>query len=46
MTSRRLLILAIAAIVAIGAGVWLAGREGSTGSSAGAGALYPELKET
>ena len=45
MTSRRLLILAIAAIVAIGAGVWLAGREGSTGSSAGAGALYPELKE-
>ena len=45
MTSRRLLILAIAAIVAIGAGVWLAGREGSTGSSAGVGALYPELKE-
>ena len=45
MTSRRLLILAIAAIVAIGAGVWLAGREGSTGSSAGTGALYPELKE-
>lgn len=45
MTSRRLLILAITAIVAIGAGVWLAGREGSTGSSAGTGALYPELKE-
>jgi hypothetical protein len=45
MTSRRLLILAIAAIVAIGAGVWLAGREGSTGSSAGTGALYPQLKE-
>jgi hypothetical protein len=44
MTSRRLLILAIVAIVAIGAGVWLAGREGSTGSSAGSGALYPELK--
>jgi len=45
MTSRRLLILAVVAIVAIGAGVWLAGRQGSTGSSAGSGALYPELKE-
>ncbi|HKQ14262.1 MAG TPA: DUF4340 domain-containing protein [Steroidobacteraceae bacterium] len=45
MTSRRLLILALVAIVAIGAGVWLAGRQGSTGSSAGSGALYPELKE-
>ena len=44
MTSRRLLILALVAIVAIGAGVWLAGRQGSTGSSAGSGALYPELK--
>jgi uncharacterized protein DUF4340 len=44
MTSRNLLILAIVAIVAIGAGVWLAGRQGSTGSSAGTGALYPELK--
>lgn len=45
MTSRRLLILAIVAIVAIGAGVWLAGRQGSTGSSAGSDALYPQLKE-
>ena len=45
MTSRRLLILAIVAIVAIGAGVWLAGRESSTGSSAGTSALYPKLKE-
>jgi Domain of unknown function (DUF4340) len=45
MTSRRLLILALVAIVAIGAGVWLAGRQGSTGSSTGSGALYPELKE-
>jgi hypothetical protein len=44
MTSRRLLILGIAAIVAIVAGVWLAGREGS-GSSAGNTALYPGLKE-
>jgi hypothetical protein len=45
MTSRRLLILGIAAIVAIVAGVWLAGREASSGSSAGTTALYPGLKE-
>lgn len=45
MTSRRLLILGIAAIVAIAAGVWLAGRQGSSGSSAGSSALYPGLKE-
>ena len=45
MTSRRLLILIVAAIVAIAAGVWLAGRQGSSGSTAGTGALYPELKE-
>lgn len=45
MTSRRLLILGLAAIVAIVAGVWLAGRQGSSGTSAGTGALYPGLKE-
>ena len=45
MTSRRLLILIVAAIVAIAAGVWLAGRQGSSGSTAGTAALYPELKE-
>jgi hypothetical protein len=45
MTSRRLLILGIAAIVAIVAGVWLAGRQGSSNTSAGTGALYPGLKE-
>lgn len=45
MTSRRLLILGIAAIVAIVAGVWLAGRQGSSGTSADTGALYPGLKE-
>jgi hypothetical protein len=45
MTSRRLLILGIAAIVIIVAGVWLAGRESSSGSSAGGAALYPGLKE-
>lgn len=45
MTSRRLLILCIAAIVAIAAGVWLAGRQGSSGSGSESGALYPGLKE-
>ncbi len=45
MTSRRLLILIVAAIAAIVAGVWLAGRQDSSGSSTGMGALYPELKE-
>jgi hypothetical protein len=45
MTSRRLLILVIVAILAIGAGVWLAGRQSSTGSTAGTDALYPGLKE-
>lgn len=45
MTSRRLLILVVIAIVAIGAGVWLAGRQGSSSPTAEAGALYPELKE-
>ena len=45
MTSRRLLILGIAAIVAIAAGVWLAGRQGSSGSTTEAAALYPQLKE-
>jgi hypothetical protein len=44
MTSRRLLILGIAAILVIVAGVWLAGREGSSGTSAPTGALYPDLK--
>ena len=45
MTSRRLLILGIAALLIIVAGVWLAGREGSTGASIDAGPLYPGLKE-
>ena len=44
MTSRRLLILGIAALLIVVAGVWLAGREGSSGTSAPAGALYPDLK--
>jgi hypothetical protein len=45
MTSRRLLILGIAAIVVIVAGVWLAGRQNSSGASADTGPLYPGLKE-
>ncbi len=45
MTSRTLLILGIAAVVVIVAGMWLADREGSSGSSAGSEALYPGLKE-
>lgn len=43
MTSRKLLILGIVAVVAVGAGIWLAGRQTSTpAESAG---LYPELKQ-
>jgi len=45
MTSRRLLILGIAAIVVIVAGVWLAGRQNSSDASADTGPLYPGLKE-
>jgi hypothetical protein len=45
MTSQRLLILTIVAIVAIAAGVWLAGRQGSSGSTSETAALYPQLKE-
>src|SRR5215218_7985361 len=44
MTSRKLFILAIVAIVAVGAGIWLAGRQASTPASATA-TLYPELKK-
>ena len=44
MTSRRLLILVVVALVAVGAGVWLAGRQGSSGSTSGTDVLYPELK--
>lgn len=46
MTSRRLLILCIVAVVAIAAGVWLAGRQGSSSSGGERAALYPGLKET
>ena len=44
MTSRRLLTLTIAALLAIGAGVWLAARQSSTGGQDRA-LLYPELKQ-
>ena len=44
MTSRKLSILAIIAIVAVGAGLWLAGRQTST-SSGETATLYPDLKQ-
>src|SRR5687768_12739 len=44
MTSRKLLVLATVAVVAVGAGLWLAGRQTSTPSSESA-VLYPELKK-
>jgi hypothetical protein len=44
MTSRKLLILAIVAVVAVGAGLWLAGRQTST-SSGEVATLYPDLKK-
>jgi hypothetical protein len=45
MTSQRLLILVVVAVVSIAAGVWLAGRQGSSNSAAGTAVLYPELKQ-
>lgn len=44
MTSRKLLILGIVAVVAVGAGIWLAQRQTSTPASETA-VLYPELKK-
>jgi hypothetical protein len=44
MTSRKLLILSIVAIAAVGAGIWLAGRQTSTASGESA-VLYPDLKK-
>lgn len=43
MTSRKLSILAIVAVIAVAAGLWLAGRQTSPPSTASA-ALYPDLK--
>jgi hypothetical protein len=43
MTSKKLLILSIVAVVAVGAGIWLAGRQSST--TAESALLYPELKQ-
>jgi hypothetical protein len=43
MTSRRLLILGLAAILVVGAGVWVAGRQASPPATE-RGALYPQLK--
>lgn len=44
MTSRRLLILSIAALIAIAAGVWIAGRQGASNGGQ-ASALYPDLMQ-
>jgi len=44
MTSRKLLILAIVAVVAVLGGIWLAGRQTST-SSGEVATLYPDLKK-
>ncbi|AMN46334.1 hypothetical protein ACG33_04265 [Steroidobacter denitrificans] len=44
MTSKKLLLLSFAAILAIAAGLWLAGRQISSGGSA-QGLLYPHLKQ-
>lgn len=44
MTSRNLSILALVAIVAVIAGIWLAGRQTST-SSGETATLYPDLKQ-
>ncbi|GFE84509.1 hypothetical protein GCM10011487_65090 [Steroidobacter agaridevorans] len=43
MTSRKLSILAIVAVIAVLAGLWLAGRQTSPSSTESA-ALYPDLK--
>ena len=43
MTSRKLSILAIVAVIAVLAGLWLAGRQTSPPSTESA-ALYPDLK--
>jgi hypothetical protein len=44
MTSRKLLILAIVAVVAVIGGIWLAGRQTSSPASESA-TLYPDLKK-
>jgi hypothetical protein len=44
MTPRRLLILGIVAVLAIGGGLWLAQRQSATPASA-YGLVYPELKK-
>ncbi len=44
MTSRKLLILAVVAVVAVLAGIWLAGRQ-TTSTSTETATLFPELKK-
>jgi len=43
MTSKKVLILSLAAILAIAAGLWVAGRQSSPGNAHGL--LYPQLKQ-
>jgi hypothetical protein len=45
MTSRRLLTLIVAALIAIGAGLWVATRHASTVAVQERAALYPGLKQ-
>jgi hypothetical protein len=44
MTSRKVLVLVVVAVIAVGAGVWLAARQASTPSGERA-QLYPDLKQ-
>lgn len=44
MTSKKLLILSLAAILVVAAGLWIAGRQASPGGSV-QDLLYPQLKE-
>lgn len=45
MTSRKLSVLALVAVLAVVLGIWLAGRQNSTPSSTESAVLYPELKK-
>jgi hypothetical protein len=44
MTSRNVLVLVVVAVIAVGAGVWLASRQASSSSGERA-QLYPDLKQ-
>jgi hypothetical protein len=44
MTSRSIVVLAVVAVAALAAGLWLAGRQGSSVSGEARAALYPGLE--